>query len=43
MTLLETVGAETSCQVFNCSRRTQAFQHISVSKGIPSEAMDPYS
>jgi len=34
MTLLEIVDAETSCQVFNCSRGPQAFQHTSVSRGI---------
>ena len=41
MTSLETVDAETSCQVFNCSRRPQAFQHTSVSRGISSKTMDP--
>ena len=41
MTLLETVDAETSCQVFNCSRKPQAFQHTSVSKGKSSKTMDP--
>ena len=41
MTLLEIVDAETSCQVFNCSRGPQAFQHTSVSRGISNKTMDP--